>query len=68
MFSLGFTESKLAPLINPPLTSVAQLTHEIGITAARLLLDQIESKGIFVPQTVVLNGRLNVRESSMKLK
>ena len=65
---VGFTESKLAPLIDPPLTSVAQPTHEIGVTAARLLLEQIESKGIFVPQTVVLNGRLNVRESSMKLK
>lgn len=64
---VGFTESKLAELIDPPLTSVAQPTHEIGKTAARLLLEQIESKGIFVPQTVVLNGRLNVRESSMKL-
>jgi LacI family transcriptional regulator len=65
---VGFTESKLAELIDPPLTSVAQPTHEIGKTTARLLLEQIESKGIFVPQTVVLNGRLNVRESSMKLK
>jgi LacI family transcriptional regulator len=65
---VGFTESKLAPLIDPPLTSVAQPTHEIGTTAARLLLEQIETKGIFVPQTVVLNGRLNIRESSMKLK
>lgn len=64
---VGFTETKLAELIDPPLTSVAQPTHEIGRTAARLLLDQIENKGIFVPQTVILNGRLNVRESSMKL-
>jgi DNA-binding LacI/PurR family transcriptional regulator len=65
---VGFTESQLAQLVDPPLTSVAQPTNEIGRTAARLLLDQIESKGIFVPQTVILNGRLNVRESSMKLK
>jgi len=64
---VGFTESQLAQLVDPPLTSVAQPTKEIGRTAARLLLDQIESIGIFVPQTVVLNGRLNVRESSMKL-
>jgi len=64
---VGFTESQLAPLIDPPLTSVAQPTHEIGKTAALLLLDQLENKGIFVPQTVILNGRLNVRESSMKL-
>lgn len=65
---VGFTESGLAPLIDPPLTSVKQPTKEIGRTAALLLLEQIESKGIFVPQTVILNGRLNVRESSMKLK
>lgn len=64
---VGFTESSLAELIDPPLTSVAQPTREIGRTAARLLVEQIESKGIFVPQTVILNGRLNVRESSMKL-
>lgn len=63
---VGFTETKLAELIDPPLTSVAQPTKEIGRTAALLLLEQIESKGIFVPQTVTLNGRLNVRESSMK--
>lgn len=65
---VGFTESSLAELIDPPLTSVAQPTHEIGRTAAKLLLEQIESKGIFVPQTVILNGRLNVRESSMRFK
>ena len=64
---VGFTESRLAELIDPPLTSVAQPTFEIGQTAAKLLLEQIELKGIFVPQTIVLNGRLNVRESSMKL-
>lgn len=64
---VGFTESKLAELIDPPLTSVAQPTFEIGQTAARLLLEQIGAKSIFVPQKVVLNGRLNVRESSMRL-
>jgi LacI family transcriptional regulator len=65
---VGFTETKLAELIDPPLSSVEQPTYEIGKTAAKLLLEQIESKGIFIPQTVILNGRLNIRESSMKLK
>jgi len=65
---VGFTESILSSLIDPPLTSVEQPTNEIGRTAAMLLLEQIESKGIFVPQTVILNGRLNVRGSSMKVK
>lgn len=65
---VGFTETRLAELIDPPLTSVAQPTKEIGRTAALLLLEQIESKGIFIPQTIVLNGRLNVRESSVRTK
>lgn len=65
---VGFTESKLAELIEPPLTSVAQPTYDIGAAAAKLLLEQIESNGIFIPQTVVLNGRLNTRESSVKIQ
>ena len=65
---VGFTETKLAEQIDPPLTTVWQPTKEIGKTAALLLLDLIESKGVFVPKTVVMNGRLNVRESSVKSK
>lgn len=64
---IGFTESKVADIIDPPLTSVAQPTTEIGHTAARLLLEQIKFKGgVFVPQTIVLNGSLNIRNSSLK--
>ncbi|WP_010133920.1 LacI family DNA-binding transcriptional regulator [Ochrovirga pacifica] len=62
---VGFTESNLAKHIYPTLTSVEQPTQDIGQTAATLLLEQIANKGVFVPQTIVLNGRLNVRESSM---
>ncbi|MGY6649688.1 LacI family DNA-binding transcriptional regulator [Wenyingzhuangia sp. IMCC45574] len=62
---VGFTESSLAKHIYPALTSVEQPTKDIGQTAANLLLEQIENKGIFVPQTIVLNGRLNVRDSSI---
>jgi len=65
---VGFTENFVDELVEPQLTSVAQPTFDIGRTAARLLLEQIESKGKFTPQTIVLNGRLNVRESSVKLK
>lgn len=64
---VGFSESRLAEHIAPSLTSVSQPTNDIGQTAANLLLKQIETQGLFVPQTIVLNGRLNVRESSMKI-
>jgi LacI family transcriptional regulator len=65
---VGFTESSLAKHTAPSLTSVEQPTHDIGQTAAKLLLDQINNKGIFVPQTIILNGRLNIRESSVTIK
>lgn len=63
---VGFTETKMAALIDPSLTSVSQPTFQIGETIAGLLLERINSKGIFVPQTIILNGRLNVRESSVR--
>ena len=65
---VGFTESSLAKHTHPTLTSVEQPTNDIGQTTAKLLLDQINNKGLFVPQTIILNGRLNIRDSSVKIK
>jgi LacI family transcriptional regulator len=64
---VGFSEQTLARHVDPPLTSVAQPTFEIGRTAAKLLIAQIKNQGIFVPQTITLSGHLNIRSSSMKL-
>ncbi len=64
---VGFSETKMAAHISPTLTSVEQPTYEIGKAAAQLLLEQVQNKGIHIPQTIVLNGRLNVRESSVVL-
>lgn len=61
---VGFSESRLASYIEPPLTSVSQPTAQIGKTAAELLIKEIENE-VSVPQTVLLNGRLNIRASSM---
>jgi LacI family transcriptional regulator len=63
---VGFTESTMADIIDPPLTSVSQPTREIGQTTAKLLIEQIKSKGQCVPKTIVLNGKLNIRQSSIK--
>ncbi|CDF79840.1 transcriptional regulator, LacI family [Formosa agariphila KMM 3901] len=65
---VGFTESAVAKHTSPTLTSVEQPTNDIGQTAAKLLLNQINNKGIFVPQTIILNGRLNIRDSSVTIK
>ncbi len=63
---IGFTETPMAALIEPPLSSVVQPSHQMGEVAAELLLKQIESNSINIPETVVLSGRLNVRESSVR--
>lgn len=63
---VGFTESKMGTIIDPPLTSVLQPAKEIGREAARLLIEHIENPVTFKPQTIVLNGQLNIRESSQK--
>jgi DNA-binding LacI/PurR family transcriptional regulator len=65
---VGFTETPYCTLVDPPLTSVHQPTFEIGQTAARLLLKQMESESYLIPETVVLNGTLNIRESSRKIR
>ncbi|APZ45557.1 LacI family transcriptional regulator [Polaribacter reichenbachii] len=65
---VGFSESRLAKNVSPPISSVEQPTYDIGQSTAKLLLDQIENKGLHIPQTLILNGRLNIRESSINLK
>jgi LacI family transcriptional regulator len=64
---IGFTETPMAAMIDPPLSSVVQPCRQMGEVAAELLLKQIESKSILVPETVVLSGSLEIRESSVKL-
>ncbi|MEP4534679.1 MAG: LacI family DNA-binding transcriptional regulator [Cyclobacteriaceae bacterium] len=65
---VGFTESAVSSLIDPPLTSVSQPAHDIGVAAAEQLLLQIESAGKMNPETITFNGQLNVRESSLRVK
>lgn len=63
MAVVGFSESRSALLIDPPLTSVAQPLSELGATAARLLLEKIEHPET-PPKKVILNASLNIRRSS----
>jgi DNA-binding LacI/PurR family transcriptional regulator len=65
---VGFSETKLASLIEPALTSVIQPTFEMGMKVAHLLLKQIENDGHAEVETIVLNGKINIRESSVKSK
>lgn len=65
---VGFSETEVAQLVDPPLTSIEQPTFEIGETAARLLLEQIEDTAcIKTYKTVSLIAKMNVRKSSINI-
>ncbi len=64
---VGFTEMKISHLISPKLSSVKQPSYEMGKSSANLLIKLIRNE--FIPdETIVLNGLLNIRESSAKRK
>lgn len=60
---VGFTNSQIATLTDPALTSVDQKGFEIGQTAARLLIDRIENRRLPV-QNKIITSELVVRGSS----
>jgi LacI family transcriptional regulator len=64
---VGFSDLSISSLLDPPLSSVAQPSFEMGQLAATLLLDLIESKNTPVAfETRVLTSNLIIRKSSMK--
>lgn len=65
---VGFSETELAQLVDPPLTSVLQPTFEMGETAARLLIAQIMQTPPPEPETICLIAKLNVRKSSINTR
>ncbi|GAB3178229.1 LacI family DNA-binding transcriptional regulator [Telluribacter humicola] len=64
---IGFSDLAISSLLDPPLSSVAQPSFEIGQQAAELLLELIESRNTPVSfETRVLKTKLMIRKSSMK--
>jgi LacI family transcriptional regulator len=63
---IGFTNLKVAHLLDPPLSTVVQPAFEIGQAAAELLLDLIEKKpqNIEQFQTITIPTEMVVRRSS----
>ncbi len=65
---MGFSNLAISSLIEPPLSSVAQPSFEMGRQAAELLLELIEHKNTPVAyETRVLKTKLAVRGSSLKI-
>ena len=66
---VGFSDLPMAALLNPPLSSVAQPSFEMGRLAAELLINRIRNpKENATSITNVLKTNLIVRESSLKLR
>lgn len=65
---VGFSDSKTAMIVEPSLTTVCQPTFKIGQEAAQLLLEQLNASQPVPPKTVKMEGRLIIRESSVRLK
>lgn len=64
---IGFSDPPIAPLLDPPLSSVAQPGFEMGQQATELLIDLIEKKGKPIRyQTRILQTDLIVRRSSQR--
>lgn len=65
---VGFSNSKMAQIVEPALTSVEQPTFQMGTIAAGLLLEQLTGEETYKPQTIVTEGKLIIRDSSIRVK
>lgn len=63
----GFTESILSDIIEPNLSTVCQPTHQLGVEAANLLLEQLKGTRKIAPRTVCLEATLHIKQSTLKM-
>ena len=64
---IGFTNEPVSNFIEPSLTTVSQPSYEMGRTAAKLFIEQLEHPESFKPITKVLPTELIIRNSTRKL-
>ncbi|MEM7548603.1 MAG: LacI family DNA-binding transcriptional regulator [Bacteroidota bacterium] len=65
---VGFNNDNISPFIDPPLTSVESPAQDLGVEAAKLLLQSLdeEQAELVKNQSKVIKSRLIIRESSIK--
>ncbi len=63
---IGFMNETFTSFVDPALTSVDQLSENMGKLAASTILEQISSKEAFAPRKIILNPQLIIRGSSIK--
>lgn len=64
---IGFTETPLGTAVEPELSSVKQPTYDMGKTTARLLIQQVDDD-VRIPQTIMMEGKLKIKASSLRIK
>ena len=64
---IGFDNTYIAKEVSPSISSVSQLVEEIGSKAVEMLMDKINSNEKIQEKHVILEPRLVIRESSVKL-
>jgi LacI family transcriptional regulator len=67
---IGFSNWFMSQVISPKLSSVDQPSHEMGVSAFNLLLEEMNANRdgiLFSPKTTILETSIIARESSIKL-
>ncbi|WP_315675390.1 LacI family DNA-binding transcriptional regulator [Clostridium sp. 19966] len=64
---VGFDNTYITKEVSPSISSVAQLVEEIGRKAVEILIDKINEREKAEEKHIILEPRLVVRESSVKL-
>jgi LacI family transcriptional regulator len=62
---IGFDDAAWAPVVEPPLSVIAQPAYEMGKAAARLLVKRIRDRAA-APETLIMSTTMIVRESSQR--
>jgi LacI family transcriptional regulator len=61
---MGFSNWKLAEIVNPSLSSVDQHGYQIGVTSAEMLIGKIQNHDFDSHETVEIKTNLVIREST----
>jgi LacI family transcriptional regulator len=64
---IGFDDLPSSRLTEPPLTTIRVSTHQIGLRALERAAERINGPAGFIPEKVLIAGKLMIRDSVKKL-
>jgi LacI family transcriptional regulator len=66
---VGFANEPFTSIVNPALSTVDQMSEDMGRTAAHMLLEQVsaEDENVFVSQKQIIKPQLIIRKSSKRI-